>query len=306
MKWWASATVAVDAARRIARQLGVSGLLIGLTVTSIGTSLPEIATNIAAALSVRGGVEASGIAVGNVIGSCLVQISLLLGVTALISPMAVPREAIRRDSPMLLVAMAAMFAACVDGVASRLDGLLLIGLYAAYLGWLFRQQARATSALSPEGPAEPPPPIRLPLELLKGAAGLAGLVLCAGVLVDSGVEMARGLGVSDGLIGIFVGVGTCLPELSVALRAAWKGAPDLSLGNLIGSNITDPLLSFGAGAAVHDLAIEPTAMRFDFPFWAALTVVAVLLMWERADLTRREGGALVVLFVLFAYLRLVA
>jgi cation:H+ antiporter len=290
--------IAVGAAQRIARRLGVSHLVVGLTITSVGTSLPEIATNVASAISVAGGVDASGIAVGNVIGSNLSQITLLLGVTALLSPITVPPGSLRRDGATMAAAMFVMLVTCLDGEVTRWEGAVLIGAYVAYLTWVVSTARRGGLPADSE-----PLGGRLWGDLAKALGGLVVLVISAEVMVNSGVALAERFGLSQSLIGLGVGLGTGLPELAVALRAAMKGAGELGLGNLIGSNITDPLLSFGAGAAVYPLHVPEVALTFDFPWWIMATVVALTLMREDNAISRREGAVLVMLFLLFAYQR---
>ena len=132
---------------------------------------------------------------------------------------------------------------------------------------------------------------------------MALVVFSADTLVGQGVEIARETGLSDNVIGQLVGLGTGLPELMVSLRAVRKGETALSLGNLIGSNITDPLLSLGAGASFHALTVAPEVLRFDMPFWLFSTVAALIFMRDKRDLNRNEATVLVLMFGLFVYLR---
>lgn len=290
--------IVVSSGKAIARKLGASPLLIGLTITSIGTSLPEIATNISAGFNSRGAIDASGIAVGNVIGSNLSQITLLLGFTALLGALSIPRMAFRRDVPALFIAMALMFASAVDGVTSRGEGMLLCIIYAGYLFLVWK-----TESTGEELPLTPQREISLPRELLTIMASLAVVVFSADLIVDEGVEIARSMGVSETVIGLGVGLTTGLPELAVALRSVQAKAGDLALGNLIGSNITDPLLSFGSGAMVHQVLIPTAALRFDFPFWLGATVLTLVLMAIRRKLARPEGIVLIAGFIVYVAVR---
>ena len=291
--------IGVAAAHRLARRLGVSPLIIGLTLASVGTSLPEIATNVAAAISGAGGVDASGLAVGNIIGSNLSQITLLIGITALISPLQVPRGALRRDGRAAVAAMVAMFIVCLDGRVAALEGWLLIGAYAAYVGWLLIGAPRV-----PVEEREPHVEGTSLKDTLHALGGIAVVAVSADVLVGAGVTLAEGWGVDPSLVGLFVGLGTGIPELVVALRASMQGVGELGLGNLLGSNITDPLLSFGLGAVVHPIAVPDIALRFDFPWWMVATIAALLLMRNQRQLDRREAVVLLLMFGLFSYQRI--
>lgn len=298
---WA-ADLTVDAAGAVARRLGISTLVIGLTLTSIGTSLPEIATNLAAGWSSAGGTDASGLAVGNIVGSNLTQITLLLGVVGLVRPLSLERKRLYRDGGAMLAALLAMWLVCADGDASQVEGFVLVGLYAVYLVVVLvadRREGPDRRELEPHGAERP-----LWQELLRVALGLGLVVLSARLLVHSGVAIARDLGVGELTIGFLVGVGTSLPELTVALRALQRGASGMSIGNLVGSNITDPLLSFGLGATLHPVTVEASALRLDFPAWLVSTVVALVFLHADEDLHRKEAAVLVLLFALFAWLRL--
>jgi len=291
--------VGVAAAQRVARRLGVPPLVIGLTLASVGTSLPEIATNVAAALSGAGGVDASGLAVGNIIGSNLSQITLLIGITALIAPIQVPTNALRRDGRAMFAAMLLMFLACLDGVVTAAEGWGLMAAYAGYVGWLLFSTRRTAPEV--DGPPRGGDAFK---DSLWALGGIALVAVSADVLVGAGVTLAEGWGVDPSLVGLFVGLGTGIPELVVAIRASMHGAGDLGLGNLLGSNITDPLLSFGIGATVHPVVVPDIALRFDFPWWMVSTVAALLLLRAHRDLDRREASVLLLLFGLFVYQRL--
>jgi len=292
---------AVDAARELAEDLGVPTLIIGLTITSIGTSLPELATNIAAGFSTLSGTDASGIAVGNVVGSNLSQITLLLGLTGWIATLTIPKLALRRDGTMVAVALALMAVTCADGRVTRSEGGALVAAYGLYLLtvliWERRRQAE-----------DPSPRLRDASRLRKNlvviGVALLVVVLSAHLLTSRSVALARHLGWSETVIGLFVGIGTGLPELTVSLRAIRRHDGELSLGNLLGSNITDPLLSFGAGALVAPVAVARETLAFDLPSWAAATAIALLLLSNHQDLNRRESSVLLVVFLWVMVMRM--
>lgn len=299
---WGS-DLAVGGARAIARKLGVSPLVIGLTLTSIGTSLPEIATNMAAGFTTRGGADASGIAVGNIVGSNLSQITLLMGLVGLAGPMVLPRRALLRDGGMVMAALLMLFAVVSDGVATRTEALLLVSVYVVYLVVVVWQERRHPSQ-EPPGEDEAAPDTSNGMLALRTVGGLVTVVAGANLVVRYGVEVARAFGVDESIVGLMVGLGTGLPELVVSLRALRSDGGAMSLGNLLGSNITDPLLSFGTGALVADVAVDPVTLRLDFPMWMLATAVALLALYERLELTRTEAITLLLLFGFWMYLRL--
>lgn len=290
------ADLVVRGALATAARLHLPPLVAGLTITSVGTSLPEIATNIAVGLEVRGGAAVSGLAIGNVVGSCLSQITLLLGAAAMVATLSASPRALKRDGAMLVVALLALLAACLDGELARWEGGLLILAWLLYLFAVLRLDMPGEAVVGLVSGS----PWRDGLQL---AGGLVLVVLASELVVDKAVILAEALGVSRSLIGLMVGLGTGLPELSVSLKAVREQAGRLSLGNLIGSNITDPLLSAGVGATIAPLAVPEVALRVDFPFWLAATLIAVALLFNHQDLNRRESSVLLVLFVLFAYVR---
>ncbi len=298
-----SADRVVASARELSVRLGVHPLVIGLTITSVGTSLPEIGTNVAAALSGARGIDASGIAVGNIVGSNLGQITLLLGIAGLVAGLHVPAYSLRRDGGAVLGALLAMFVVAVDGVVGRAEGVVLVTLYLGYLAYLVWDERRRR---------RPRPERRRPsrgrgatwTHAVVVAIGLAAVVLCSELLVGRAVAVGRGLGADETFLGILVGLGTSLPELTVSLRAIRRDDGALSLGNLLGSNVTDPLLSFGAGATIHAVSVSERTIRFDFPWWFLGTTAALLLLSNDRDLDRREAGVLLMIFGMFLYLRL--
>lgn len=301
------ADVAVEAAQGIARRFGVPALVIGLTLTSVGTSLPEIATNLAAAASSSSGNDASGIAVGNIVGSNLSQITLLMGVTGLVAGLKVPRVVLTRDGPVAVLALLAMFGVSQDGHVSQAEGTILVALYGLYtLGLLVgvRRSAAATRAeRAPEDSDEAERSVAA--HAVRLALGLAAVVGGAALLVGQAQVIAEAAGLPKDLVGLLVGVGTGLPELVVSMKAARSGDSGLALGNLIGSNITDPLLSFGLGAAVVPVTVVGPVLWLDFPFWGLSTVVALAFLATKGRLDRWEGGVLVAMFAVWTAIRLV-
>ena len=298
--WWGS-DFAVEAARRIAVKLRVSDLIIGLTITSIGTSLPEIATNVMAGFSTLAEEDASGLAVGNIIGSDLGQITLLLGIVGFMATLTIPKRALKRDGFMLFIALILMYITASDGYVTRGEGILLVFTYIIYLIYLLNQERilRNNKTKKESGKGSH----KLGIDLIKTFVGLTVVVAGAYLIVENGVSIASRMGITESLIGIFVGLGTSIPELTVSLRAIKQKAGELSLGNLIGSNITDPLLSFGLGASIAGVSVTSSVLHFDFVYWMAATAIALLLLYNHMNLNRKESSVLIILYLLFIYLK---
>ncbi|MBN2014464.1 MAG: sodium:calcium antiporter [Candidatus Altiarchaeota archaeon] len=296
---WFGSDFAVSAAKKIASMLNVSGLIVGLTIASIGTSLPEIFTNVMAGFSTLQGTDASGIAVGNIIGSDLAQITLLLGIVGMIATLHISKRSLRRDGGMMLFALILMFLVCVDGYVSQIEGVFLVVIYLSYVGLLLRQEGVLGKAHSYDKKGN------LLLETSKCLIGIVVVIYSANLAVENGVSLATYMNISSSLIGLFIGLGTSIPELSVSIRALTKGSGTLSLGNLIGSNITDPLLSFGLGATVAGVTVTPMVLSFDFVYWMVATLIALLMLFNHMDLNKKESSVLILLYLLFIYLRIV-
>ncbi|RLI88486.1 MAG: hypothetical protein DRO76_00045 [Candidatus Altiarchaeales archaeon] len=299
---WFGSDFAVEAARRIAVKLKVSDLIIGLTITSIGTSLPEISTNILAGFSTLAEKDASGIAVGNIIGSDLAQITLLLGIVGFLATLTIPMRSLKRDGFMLFIALILMYITAIDGHVSRGEGVILVLAYIIYLIYLLNQE-RVLENKKTKSKSEKRD-YKIGIDLIKTIVGLTVVVVSAYLIVENGVSMALQIGITESVIGIFVGLGTSIPELTVSLRAIKERAGELSLGNLIGSNITDPLLSFGLGASVAGVTISQSVLQFDFVYWMAATTIALFLIYNHMNLNRKESSVLIILYLLFIYLKL--
>lgn len=289
--------LAVTGARAAADRLGRSHMTVGLTIAAIGTSLPEIATNVGAAL-VDDASQGSGIAVGNIVGSCLSQITLLLGVTALVRPLSMSWSEARRDGLAVIGALGLMALVVADGAASQIEGALLVLCYALYLIYTWRRGEAA-----PQDDAEGPRRTPIGIALLQVSGGLALLVFSADLLVDNAVRVAVDMGVAEDKIGLAVGVATGLPELAFAIQGARRGDTGLAVGNLLGSNITDPLASFGIGVTLRQVQVPDQVLHTDIPLWAVSTCLALWLMTRPGGLQKRHGVALALGFVVYSVAR---
>lgn len=280
----------------IARRLGMSSLLIGLTLVGFGTSLPELVTSVQAALD-----GAPGIAVGNVVGSNIANILLILGITALIYPILVDKAVLRRDGLVLVIAALAALAIVMIGNLGRIAGVVLIVMLVAYVIYSYFADRKAQT--SPDAQAEiestgghQP----MPVSILFVVAGLALTIFGARLLVSSAVEIATALGVSETIIGLtVVAVGTSLPELVTSVIAAVRRHTDLALGNILGSNIFNVLFILGATALVQPIPVPPEIARLDI--WVMLGATALLLAFAYTgrEIVRWEGIAFLIAYIAY-------
>lgn len=289
----------VRGASSAARRLGVSPLLIGLTLVGFGTSTPELVTSLQAAFA-----GSPGIAIGSVVGSNISNSLLILGLTALIAPLAVNRTAFRRDAIALIVATGALTWAILQGRLTREMGYVGIGALVVYIFvvWLMERKKPDAEAERIEDQAAEPskgaPNLWIALPLV--AAGIAITIYGANLLVGGAIELARGLGVSDTLVGLtIVAVGTSLPELVTSGMAAARKQGDVALGNVIGSNLYNILGILGITAAIKPVDVPPEIARLDIWVLAAATLLMVLFARRLGKITRAEGFLLVAGYVTY-------
>lgn len=288
----------IEGAAATAKHLGMPSLLIGMVIIGFGTSAPELAVSAMAAADGN-----PGLALGNGYGSNITNIALIVGLTALIAPIAVHSQVIRKELPLLLVLTAIAGAQLIDGELSRLDGWVLLGVFAAVMGWSIVQGIRGKGySLVGDTEAElvaHPMPLKTALVWL--VVGLVLLIVSSRMLVWGAVTIAQSLGVSDLIIGLtIVAIGTSLPELASALAAVKKNEHDLILGNIVGSGIFNTLAVVGLAAAIEPLAVDPEVLYRDWTLMAALTLglllMAVGITGKRKVVSRRDGALLVLVY----------
>lgn len=266
-----SADQFVDGAAGTAGHFGMPPLLIGMVIVGFGTSAPEM---VVSALAASQGNP--GIALGNAYGSNITNIALILGLTALISPIAVHSQVLRKELP-ILIALAGLAAYQLwDGHVSRTDAWILLGLFACLMGWTIRQGLRnKTDVLGSEVAEElAAHPVALSKSVWQLILGLVLLVASSRLLIWGAVEIAQGLGVSDIVIGLtIIAIGTSLPELASSLAATRKGEHDIALGNVLGSNIFNTLAVVGIAGAIHPMSVGPEVLSRDLLVMTALTLL---------------------------------
>ena len=297
-----SAQKFVEAAAVTARHLGVSTLIIGLTVVSVGTSAPEI--GVALLASFKG---SPAIAVGNAIGSNIANIGLVLGITAIFVPLPFNKRVLRTELPMLILATLLTGFCLFNLVLGRVDGLILVSM----LGFILYRMARASKASGKIPEAVEEELHDLPeMGHLKTTfwllLGLAVLLLSAHVIVVSAANIALLLGVPEMVVGLtVVAVGTSLPELAASLEAAIRGRTGLAIGNVVGSNILNILAVLVVPAVIHPLEISPISLWRDFGVMFALTALMALFAYgigSKKEIGRFEGGVLVIALVGYYWL----
>ncbi len=291
------ADVFVDGASAIAASLKVPSLIIGLTVVALGTSLPEAAVSITAAFN-----GSNDIALGNVVGSNLFNLLVVVGLSGLICPLAVQKSLLHRDIPYSIL-IAVVMLGCIllpsFGTLSRVDGLILLALFAIFMYYTVTSALKARQIDELDAPEMEKRPISLPRALLMVVIGIGLIVIGAKFAVYSSTEIARMFGISENIIGLtLVAFGTSLPELATSIVAARKGESDLSLGNAIGSNIFNITFVLGASCALSPIAAPITAVA-DAAALIAVTVLFMASVWKKRHVTRLHGAAMFAVYLAY-------
>jgi len=294
--WGADRLVA--GASATARNLGVSPLVIGLTIIGFGTSAPELVVSAVATLKGN-----SGLAVGNALGSNIANMGLVLGATALIYPLRMESTALKREYPMLLLVMLVCFLMALDRVYSVFEGWFLIASLLAVIIWIIRigLNRPLSDPLAEEFDAEIPKDIPTKIAVFWLIVGLVVLPISSTFLVDGAITIARILHVSDTVIGLtIVALGTSLPELATAITAALHKEDDLAIGNIIGSNIFNLLGVLGIAAAINPIDLLPIILARDFPAMFLMTGALYLMASDfrgPGRIGRRSGSVLLMMFI---------
>lgn len=285
----------VSGAVCLARRLKVSPLLIGLTLVGFGTSTPELVTSLIAA--VKG---SDGIAIGNVVGSNIANILLVLGAAAVIRPVRVETQAFRRDGVFLGISALALVMAAVIGSIGFVMGVVLTGLLFFYVGYSYVSDKKQQYSEVPDLNREPSGESAV-RSLIKTGIGIALTLLGAKLLVDNAIILARSWGISEAVIGLsVVAVGTSLPELAASVMSAVKKQSDVAFGNVVGSNIYNALFILGVTALIVPLSVSD-GMRFDIALMCAVTVLLIVIAGLKGGFTRPVGGVFLALYAAYMW-----
>ena len=308
----AGSSLLVRGASKLALSFGISPLVVGLTIVAFGTSAPEVAVSVGAALDGR-----TDIAIGNVVGSNIFNVLFILGVSALITPLVVNLQLIRQEVPIMIGASLLLLALGIDGTLSVLDGAFLFALVVAYTVFLIVQSRRETkeayAEMTEEFQAARPGAwdASLPAQIGLIAAGLVLLVLGSDWLVTAAVAFAKAMGVSDLIIGLtIVAAGTSMPEVATSIAAALKGERDIAVGNVIGSNTFNILGCLGLSGLVSGdagLVMSSAVLAFDIWVMLAVALACLPIFLTGREIARWEGGVFLAYYAAYvAYLVLAA
>lgn len=290
----------VKFASGLALKIKIPPVIIGLTVVSIGTSAPEIIASVRAALEGN-----PGITMGNVIGSNIANLALILGVTSLIHPIRVDQSLMKVDWPTLILASLLFWGMSLDGELSKTEGMVLILGALVLLSMLFlrSKKARDTQVIAELSEEELEQSHR-PMAILLGGIALASVGLYYGSewFIEGARQMAINFGIGDHIIGLtVVAFGTSVPELVASGIAAWRREPDLALGNLIGSNIFNIFFAAGISSSIIALPVDAQALDFDFWWMTGIAIAVGLMMMHRKRVDRWKGSLLLLTYLVYVY-----
>jgi cation:H+ antiporter len=294
---WKAADLLVSGAVKLAEHLGISPLVIGLTVVAMGTSAPEVAASIAAAIRAQGDV-----AIGNVYGSNIANLALVGGLAALIRPLAIKKQTLRYQIPVMLLVALLLWPVLRNLDLSRIEGIVLLVVFAALIlltVFLARKEEQQSTAAQEHGESSATRDMKKNVLLV--VIGLAGLALGADITVRGAVFIGGRIGLSKAVIGLtIIAIGTSLPELATCVVAAIKGQHDISIGNLVGSNVFNTLLVVGVAGTVRPFTIAPRLIAADYWIMIAVSVAfAALAILGRRVIGRLAGTLLLCGYVAF-------
>lgn len=303
-----SADVFVDGAAAVAKQLGMSTLLVGMIVVGFGTSAPEMSVSVLSAMQGN-----PGIALGNAYGSNITNIALILGVTALISPVLIRSQVLKKELPILLGITFLAYAHLYDGKITRLEGFVELLVLMVVFTWMTLTSRDAQDDVLAEEMEEDITDMSVGKAWLMLVGGLVLLVISSRMLVYGAVDVAHAYHVSDLIIGLTViAIGTSLPELAASIAAARKGEHDLAVGNVIGSNIFNTLAVVGLAGAIHPMTTQAEVLNRDWVLMTALTLLLFVIGYPKTqqgerNISRVGGMALVAVYMAYTgYLLVIA
>jgi len=290
----------VDASSSIARIFKIPSMIIGLTIVAFGTSSPELAVNISAILK-----GSTNIAIGNVVGSNIVNILLILGITAIIKPVNLSTNTLKKEFPFLLISTLALYILSLDifevgpiSKLSRFDGVILLILFCIFFYYLITSTIRSNQSLE-NTKEEPIKKASLPKSIFLSLLGLAGIILGGDIVVNQSVIIARNFGISERIIGLtIVALGTSLPELVTSVIAATKNESDIAVGNILGSNIFNILFILGVSASIKVLPVD-SGNYLDIIVLVLATIITYILSITKKTVSRYEGTFLSLFYIAY-------
>lgn len=284
----------VTGASSLALRFGVRPLIIGITIVALATSMPEFVVNLVAAITGE-----DSLALGNIVGSNISNIGLILGVSALVIPLSVARSVLRKEYPIMMGVMVFFYVISLDGTISQVDGILLIAGLISFLLYLIRDSLKVNSIpMATEEVADAEEADSMTKRVLYILAGMLGLSLGARLMVYAAVNIAEQLSIDPIIIGLtVVAIGTSLPELAASLACALNKQADMSVGNVIGSNLLNVLFVVGLVSTIRPLHVDTASIDIHLPVMLGFSAILLPLAWFQRRITRVHGTILVVGFI---------
>ncbi|MFQ5475164.1 MAG: calcium/sodium antiporter [Candidatus Nanoarchaeia archaeon] len=295
---WFSAEIVIRSAQVVAHKLKISETFIGLTILSIGTTLPELGTHIISSIRILHGQNLSDLAVSMNVGSNLIQITAILGIVALFMKVKSDKKFLDGDYIVMLLSIFLLFVLGYNGIITRLEGAFLMICYLLYIWSLGRAEHFVEKIENNIGRK------KLTLYFIGIPAGILLLLISSELTVMNAHFLAGKWGVADTFIGALVlGLGTALPELAAAIVAIRRKSEEMSIGVLVGSNITNPLFGIGLGAVISTYTISDTILWLDIPAWFFVSIVVLLFFWRKLQLERKEAIMMIACYVAYVALK---
>jgi cation:H+ antiporter len=295
---WLGTKWIINGAIGIARRFNLSHSFVGVAILAVGTDLPEVFVSVKASLLDLKGIESSGIITGNAIGSSISQITFILGIAGLFLSFRMAKKDLWRDGIALAMSILLLFIFGIDGIITRLEGVILLAIYLLYYIILVKSQTNRNED-NYEGKKYADK-----ILLIFLASGFLVLIFSSHLVVENAMALAQKWKIEQSFIGIvFIGLGTSLPELAVSVGAALRKSPGMSVGNIIGSNIFDGLIPIGIGSVISPADFEFNYLIFDLPVLLALTSLVIIFLTTKRGISRAEGIILVLLYLLYVFFK---
>ena len=299
---------------RLSKKLGISQIFIGLTIIAVGTSLPEITTSVVGSLDIlRGNINplvASGTIMGTSIGSSIAQQSLILGIVGLLAiihskAIYVRRSFLKQDGILMIAAAVLLLLFAFDGKISRIEGIILFFGYTLYLWFLWIKEDERMHNHHKKAHLDVKDKRHIFFDLSYISIGILIVIFSAEYILRIAEFFVNRYGVGSSLIGVMaIGVAAALPELTTSITAMFKGASSISIGILIGSNITNPLMMLGLGAMISGYTVSNDIIWFDIPYWFAVSLLALFFFWKDRKFKRMHAVTLMLSYVAYVAIRI--
>lgn len=293
---WLGSEMVISGALNIAERHKISQLFIGLTILAFGTDLPELFVVINGAIQKLQGTDTSGLIVGETIGSCISQITLVFGIASFFGVFILTKNQLRRDGFMMIASVVLIFIAGLDGVITNTEGLILVIVYVFYFGSLFREEKLFQKMRAPQ--------YNFLWAALSLLSGFVLLIIGSYLTLENAVTISINFGIEQHLVGILlVGLGTSLPELATTITALRRNAGTMAAGNLLGSNIFDALFTLGIGSAISGFYVSNELQYFDLPILFVISILFVVMFSFTLRISKKGGLFLVGIYGLYFLVR---